>query len=331
MSGKRPRRGEFEIIAELFAPLARQAPGALGLTDDAAIIDVAPGRQLVVTTDTVIAGIHFRDGDPPDMVARKALRVNLSDLAAKGARPIGFLQALALNPSIDDGYLEKYAAGLAQDVETFAVPLLGGDTTSGPGPFSITITAFGEVEKGRVLLRSGGRRGDILCVSGTIGDGALGLACLNSALHLPAGLAEAVVARYRIPEPRLALGQALGNVASACLDISDGLAADFGHLCRTSGLAATIDCEKIPLSPAARAAVSLDGQWWDTILGGGDDYELAFAVPPEQLPALKVLSDALKVPLTPIGTLSDAEDSIGVKVLSGGVAMNISRPGYRHR
>ena len=173
MSGAGTRRGEFELIAALFAPLSKGALGALGLTDDAALIDVAPGCSLVTTVDTVIAGVHFRSDDPPDLIARKALRVNLSDLAAKGAKPVGFLHALALNDGIDDASLERYAAGLAADVTEFGVPLLGGDTTSGPGPLSITITAFGEVEKGKALLRSGARRGDVLCVSGAIGDEAI--------------------------------------------------------------------------------------------------------------------------------------------------------------
>ncbi len=199
MTEKGTRRGEFQLIADLFSPLTRGAPGALGLTDDVALIDVRPGCQLVTTTDTLIAGVHFRAADPPDLVARKALRVNLSDLAAKGARPIGFLHALSLNDSIDDAYLERYASGLGVDVDAFAVPLLGGDTTSGPGPLTITVTAFGEVEKGKALLRGGARAGDILCVTGTIGDSALGLA------HLTGATLSKAVERYHLPQPSAAL------------------------------------------------------------------------------------------------------------------------------
>ncbi len=331
MSGERPRRGEFELIADLFAPLSRNTPGALELADDAALIDVTLGCQLVTTTDTLIAGVHFREDDPPDLVARKALRVNLSDLAAKGARPVGFLQALSLNPSIDDAYLQRYAAGLAADVDRFGAGLLGGDTTSGPGPLSITITAFGEVENGKALLRSTARSGDVVCVTGTIGDGALGLACLNAELMLPAPLADDLISRYRLPEPRLSTGRALLNLASACLDISDGLVADLGHLCKASGLAATIERESIPLSPAARAAIAADSRWWDAILGGGDDYELVFTLAPERVSELKKLSADLNVALVPIGVLTDPKAEPGVTVRSGGHPIDIARPGYRHR
>lgn len=331
MSGERPCRGEFELIADLFVPLSRNAPGALGLKDDAALLDISPGCQLVATTDTLIAGVHFRHDDLPDLVARKALRVNLSDLAAKGARPIGFLQALSLNPSIDDAYLQRYAAGLAADVDRFGAALLGGDTTSGPGPLSITITAFGEVENGKALLRSTARRGDVVCVTGTIGDAALGLACLDAALNLPAPLAEDLSSRYRLPEPRLTTGRALLNLASACLDISDGLVGDLGHLCKASGLAATIERDSIPLSPAARAAIAQDSRWWESIFGGGDDYELVFATAPGRVSELKKLSADLNVALTPIGVLSGPEAGTGVTVRSGGHPIDIARPGYRHR
>ena len=321
MTGAGTRRGEFELIAALFAPLSKSAPGALGLTDDAAFIDVTPGCTLVTTVDTVIAGVHFRFNDPPDLVARKALRVNLSDLAAKGAKPVGFLHALALNDATDDAFLERYAAGLAADVKEFAVPLLGGDTTSGPGPFSITIMAFGEVEKGTALLRSGARDGDVLCVTGTIGDGALGLACLESRLQLPALLRDELIQRYRLPLPRLDAGRRLVGPATACLDISDGLAADVGHLAQGSGLAATIMRESIPLSAGARAAVEQDPRWWDEILGGGDDYELAFTVPREGLADLPAQATA-------IGVMGVGR---GVTVTADGQPLALQRTGYRHR
>lgn len=330
MTGKGTRRGEFELIAELFSPLTMGAPGALGLTDDAAIIDISPGMQLVTTVDTLIAGVHFRMDDPPDLVARKALRVNLSDLAAKGAKPVGFLHALALNDSIDDAYLESYAGGLKVDVQEFGVPLLGGDTTSGPGPLTITITAFGEVEKGRALLRSGARRGDVVCVTGTIGDGAVGLACLNAALQLPAPLATHVIDRYRLPRPRLTAGRALADMASACLDVSDGLVADVGHLCKASGVAAVIAREAIPLSPAGRFAVDENASSWNLVLGGGDDYELAFTAQPERLPELSTLAERLGFPLTVIGAVTDgAAGEVSVSV--GGKAVPVAATGYRHR
>jgi len=330
MTSKGTRRGEFDLIAQLFAPLSKGAAGALGLKDDVALIDVLPGCQLVTTTDTLISGVHFRADDPPESVARKALRVNLSDLAAKGARPVGFLQALSLNDSISDAYLERYAAGLAVDVQEFGVALLGGDTTSGPGPLVITITAFGEVETGKALLRSGARPGDVVGVTGTIGDGAVGLACLDAALQLPSALAEYAADRYRIPQPRLAMGRALAGLATACLDVSDGLVADVGHLCEASGVAIVLDRDAVPLSPAVRAAVEQDARWWDAVLGGGDDYELAFTLPPERVPALETLAAKLKFPLTVIGTVSTSP-GLGVTVTSGGQPVPVATTGYRHR
>ncbi len=328
MSGKGTRRGEFALIAELFSPLAKAAPGALGLADDAALITPTPGHQLVTTVDTVIAGVHFRTDDPPDLVARKALRVNLSDLAAKGAKPIGFLHALTLNDAIDDAYLTRYAAGLAADVKEFAVPLLGGDTTSGPGPLAITITAFGEVENGTAILRGGARADELLCVTGSIGDGALGLACLDGRTTLAPQLAEALTARYRLPQPRLAAGAALQGIATACLDISDGLAADVGHICATSQLGAVIDRDLIPLSPGVRAAVEHDPGFWDLVLGGGDDYELAFAIPPARAADLPALAKQLGLSLTPIGKLDSGN---GLRVVAQGKEVPITRAGYRHR
>lgn len=317
MNRKGTRRGEFQLIADLFSPLSAGAPGALGLTDDAALLSITAGSELVATVDTVIEGVHFRKEDPADLVARKALRVNLSDLAAKGARPVGFLQALALNDGTDDTYLERYAHGLAADVQEFAVPLLGGDTTSGPGPLSITITAFGEVEKGKALLRGGAHAGDILCVSGTIGDGALGLAAVPE-------LAE----RYQLPRPRLGAGKALVGLATACADISDGLVADVGHICEASGLAASIDRDRIPLSRPASAAVARDPGLWDLILGGGDDYELAFTIPAGRVAELGALAQALGHLLTPIGILTPGA---GVAVMAGGSPVAVGRAGFLHR
>ncbi len=331
MSGKGTQRGEFELIAALFSPLAHGAAGALSLKDDAAFIGVAPGCELALTTDTLIAGVHFRKDDPPDLIARKALRVNLSDLAAKGARPRGFLHALALNSDIDDAFLERYAAGLASDVKDFNVPLLGGDTTSGPGPLTITITAIGEVEKGKALLRGGAKPGDIVCASGSIGDGALGLACLTDALPLPPPLAAGLVDRYRLPQPRLTVGEALKGIASACLDVSDGLIADLGHLCDVSQVSAVIHREKVPLSPGAKAALEHDARWWESILAGGDDYELVFTVPPERVARLEQIAAQTGVPLTAIGEIADAAKGNGVTVLANGEPFTIARSGYRHR
>jgi thiamine-monophosphate kinase len=317
------RLGEFELIARFFAPLAGR--GALGLRDDAALFDVSPGYQLVVTTDTVVAGVHFRADDPPELIARKALRVNLSDLAAKGARPLGFLQALTLHDGVDDAWLERYAAGLAEDVAAFGVPLSGGDTTAGPGPLTITITALGEVPKDGALLRSGAKAGDVVYVSGTIGDGALGLAALAGRLGLPPDEARELADRYHLPRPRLALGQALRGIASAALDVSDGLLADLGHMASASAVDITVERDAVPLSAAARRAVQADARLWEKILTGGDDYEIAFAAPAGR----GVDVERIGISVTPIGRVTAGEGR--VTVTAAGLPFQISGTGYRHR
>ena len=329
MSGRPSRSGEFELIARFFAPLAPGAKGALGLTDDAALIDISPGCQLVAKVDEIVAGVHFPLDDPPELVGRKALRATLSDLAAKGARPLGFLQAITLNDTIDDAYLQRYAAGLASDVATFGVPLMGGDTVSGPGPLTIAITALGEVERGRALLRSGAQPGAGIYVTGTIGDAALGLACLSGGLSLPAEQTAVLIDRYRLPRPRLQAGRALLGLASASLDISDGLVADLGHICATSHVAARLTLSAIPLSAAARAAVANDSKWWEIILGGGDDYELAFTVPRSREPDIESRSVQADVPLTRIGEIGTGA---GVSVLDEqGRTVPIAVAGFQHR
>lgn len=316
--------GEFDLIARFFAPLA--GPGALGLKDDAALMRPAPGCELVLTTDTVIAGVHFREGDPPGVIAKKALRVNLSDLAAKGARPLGFLHALTLNRNVTDAWLEDYARGLGEDARAFGAPLLGGDTTSSQGPVTITITALGEVPYGTALLRSGARAGDALYVSGTIGDAALGLACLTGDLLLPKTERSALVERYHLPQPRVNIGQALRGLASAAVDVSDGLVADTGHMASASGVAIILDRDAVPLSAAARKAVSSDPRLWEKILAGGDDYEIAFAAP-ESAEIARVARDT-GVPLTAIGRVTAGT---GIGVTAGGAPVMLSSGGYRHR
>jgi len=328
------RRSEFEIIASLFAPLTRGAPGALGLKDDAALVSPSPGHELVVTTDTVIAGVHFLPGDPPDLVAKKALRVNLSDLAAKGAKPVGIFQALALGDSTDQAFLESYARGLGADLQYFDIPLLGGDTTATVpgGAMVITITAMGEVPKGQALLRAGARQGDLLCVSGTIGDGALGLKAIRGELPaLSEQHAAELSARYRVPQPRLGLGQALRSIATSCLDISDGLCADVGHICETSNVGARIMRAHIPISRAAQRRISDDPSLMDYVLGGGDDYELAFTVAPVDRPRLRDLEDQTGTPIAVIGQITARGDDPQVRVIGdNGQEVVVRIPGYVH-
>lgn len=324
-------RGEFELIARYFAPLAAGEAGALGLADDAAVVRPPADRDLVYTLDTIVAGVHYLPDDPPDLVARKLLRVNLSDLAAMGARPRGYLLSTALARDAGEDWIAGFAEGLRADQDTYGIGLLGGDTTAMPGPTTLSMTAIGEVPCGRALRRSGGRPGDALYVSGRIGDSALGLkvALGELAPDDPTDQA-ALMERYRLPQPRLGLGQALleRDLARAALDVSDGLIADLGHLCSASGTGAEITAAAVPLSAAAQRLVERDSDLLTTALTGGDDYELAFAAVPENADALAALAAALDLPLTRIGRLTE---SGGVRVVDGqGGDLDLTRPGWTH-
>src|SRR5271154_5844809 len=228
-----PRLGEFERIARFFAPLA--APEALGLLDDVALIPGPSGTQYVLKTDAIVEGVHFLPDDPPGQVAQKLLRVTLSDLAAKGAEPVGYLLTTALPPTRDEAWLERFAAGLALDQKEFGIGLLGGDSVATSGPVTLSVAAIGRVEAGKAVLRSGARPGDAVFVSGTLGDGALGLKAIRNELpRLDAAARDFLIDRYRLPRPRLALGRRLVGLAHAMMDISDGLVADLGHICEVS-------------------------------------------------------------------------------------------------
>jgi thiamine-monophosphate kinase len=313
-----PRLSEFQLIAQMFAPLAT-APGAFGLMDDAAIIPACEGADLVVTTDALVEGVHFFANDPPDTVAKKALRVNLSDLAAKGAVPHGYLLALSLPASIDMPWLESFARGLSEDQVEFSLSLLGGDTTATPGPLSIAITAFGHVPAGTIIRRAGAVPGDLVFVSGTIGDGGGGLAVLKGEEAAPSHR-EPLISRYRLPMPRLALGQALRGIATASLDISDGLLADLGHIAEASGVRIVVEAERIPRSAALAA---LWGEGMDAIVRAatsGDDYEIAFTAPslPQGMP-------------TPVTCVGRVEQGSGLVLLDAqGRDVPVPRAGYRH-
>lgn len=328
--GKAPLPAEFELIARYFAPLAAGAPGALGLLDDAALVDVSPGHRLVVTTDAVVAGIHFLPDDPPDLVARKALRVNLSDLAAMGARPIGYFLVSAFAEQ-DEAWLAAFVGGLAEDQAIFAVSLMGGDTVATPGPLTLAITAIGEVRAGRELRRSAARVGDAVFVTGTLGDGAIGLAAARGMLPELSEEQRAFLARrYRLPEPRVAFGQALSEegLAVCGMDISDGLAADLGHICETSQVAARVDWARLPLSEAAAAALRARPGLRDAVFAGGDDYELLFAAPPEREAAILAAGARLGLRVTRIGEIVPGAD---VAVIDGaGQPIALARKGYRH-
>ena len=323
----RPLPGEFALIREVFAPLAAGEAGALGLLDDAALLEPRPGLRLVAAVDMLVEGVHFLAGDPAFQVAQKLLRVNLSDLAAMGARPRAYLLGLALPETVGADWLEEFARGLAADQERFGLALAGGDTTATAGSACLSLTAIGEVEPGAALLRSGAAAGEHVYVSGTIGDAVLGLKVLRGQAAGLAGRArDAAIARYRVPEPRLGLGSALP--ASAAADISDGLVADLGHICRASGLGARIESGRIPLSGSARAALDRGAVRMAELLTGGDDYELVFSAPADRSNAVRAAAAAARVPVTRIGTMTEGE---GVTVLDeAGAPMHIETDGYAH-
>jgi thiamine-monophosphate kinase len=293
---KAKRPGEFALIDRYFRPLATD-PGAFGLRDDAALYRQRPDDDLVLTTDTVAAGVHFFADDPPDSIARKALRVNLSDLAAKGAEPFGYLLSLALPANWTEAWLKRFAAGLAADQKTYGVSLLGGDTTRAAGGLSICVTALGRVPKGKMVLRSGAKPGDAIFVSGTIGDGALGLRLRGKTGRGVRHLTD----RYLHPQPRVGLAPMLRAYANAAMDVSDGLVGDLGHICDVSGVGAEIGTHEVPLSPAAAAMLLADAKLLPVILNGGDDYEILATVPQASAVMFAKDAEAVGVSVTRIG------------------------------
>ena len=322
---------EDRLIARYFRPLAT-APGAFGLGDDAAAVAPPAGCDLVLTTDGVISGVHFLPDDPPGHIARKALRMNLSDLAAKGARPIGFLLSIALPARTEESWIAAFAAGLGEDAKHYDCPLFGGDTDHTPGPLSISMTAFGAVPSGAMVRRSTAQAGDIIVVSGTIGDAALGLLLrreigLAERWRLSAASWNHLRQRYLLPQPRSALAEAVLRHASAAMDVSDGLVGDLAKLCRASGVAAEVDVENVPLSDAARAALSADPKLIETVLTGGDDYEIVLTVPPAKLADFRVAANGAGVPVRQIGRVLSGE---GTRFLRAGEVVAFARPSYSH-
>ena len=322
---------EDRLIARYFRPLAKH-PGAFGLSDDAAAIAPPAGCDVVLTTDGVIAGVHFFPDDPPDTIGRKALRANLSDLAAKGATPLGFLLSIALPATIDEAWLAAFAGGLGEDAERYGCPLLGGDTDRTPGPASVTIAAFGAVPHGRMVRRSTAKAGDRVIVTGTIGDAALGVQIRrDEACQQRWRLADGAVAylkrRYLLPEPRNALADAVLRHASGAMDVSDGLAGDLAKLCRASAVACEVDVARVPLSDAARAAVAAEPALIETVLSGGDDYEILLTLAPEDVASFEAAAQAVGVAVTEIGRIAAGE---GARFMRDGMRLNFARPSYSH-
>ena len=337
-----PVRGEESIIQDYLAPLAAGFPGALDLQDDCAILVPTPGHDIVLKTDPVAAGIHFMADDRPEDIGWKALAVNVSDLAAKGAVPRAYLMALSFPEAPTGAWMAGFAAGLSEAQAAFGIHLAGGDTDRRPGPISISITVLGEVPTGRMVRRATAHAGDVLYVTGTLGDAALGLK-LRQAPDLAAqwGIGPLAVAclvgRYLRPQPRLALRPALLAHARAAMDLSDGLAKDLGRMARASSCGATVALADLPLCEAARSAVQSDPLLWQSIAAGGDDYEVLLAVPPEAAGAFEQAVEAIdrqeprhatRLAVTRIGLMTTGPD---VRLLAAdGRPIQLDRPGWDH-
>lgn len=292
--------GEFDLIERFFKRPAQRQP--LGVGDDCALLAPAPGTQLAVSSDMLVEGRHFLPGADPRRLGHKCLAVNLSDLAACGARPLAFTLALAL-PEADEAWLAPFSEGLLALADAHGCELVGGDTTR--GPLNLCLTVFGEVPTGQALLRSGARPGDDLYVSGTLGDARLALQALRGDVQVPAPVLAAARERLDRPTPRVALGLALRGLATAAIDISDGLLGDLGHVLHASGVGATVDADAVPNLLAAGDAVGPDLRRAYT-LAGGDDYELAFTAPPAAREAVRAAAAQADTRVTRIGQIEAA-------------------------
>lgn len=330
---ERETRGEDALIQATFAPLASGFSGAFGLKDDCALLTPPSGMDLVLTTDAVAEGVHFFPDDAARDIAWKALAVNVSDLVAKGARPLAYLLGLSFPDRPDDAWLADFQAGLAEAQAVFGLSLAGGDTDRRPGPLSISITAIGTVPQGKFVQRATARSGDLLFLSGTLGGSSLGLllrrdAAWAVAMGLDEAAVRALVSRYLRPQPKLALAPVISAFASAAMDISDGLVKDCGRLARASGLSAHIDGPLVPLSEPVRAAVARSPDLFERVLTGGDDYEVLAAVPPERAVAFREAAAKSGVAVAEVGRLSDGQ---GVTVTGrDGRALDVMRGGWDH-
>lgn len=333
MSGNDVSGGEEAIIQEFLAPLARGFPGAFGLEDDCALLTPEQGTELVLKTDPVRAGIHFFPDDPPADVAWKALAMNVSDLVAKGARPLAYLAALSFPEPPRREWLAGFASGLGEAQAAFACHLIGGDTDRAPGPLSVAVTAIGVVPRGRMVRRGTARPGDVLFVSGTIGDSAMGLYARSNGFarrFWPLDDTERawLEQRYRRPQPRLALAGALIEHASAAMDVSDGLIKDLDRMARASGIGARIEIMRVPMSAAGAKVAASVPEWRLRAVTGGDDYEVLAAVPATRADGFEAAAAACGVAVTAIGQF-EAEG--GVRVLgTDGALVAVDRTGWDH-
>ncbi|MEQ9813497.1 MAG: thiamine-phosphate kinase [Azospirillaceae bacterium] len=319
-------RGEFERIATYFAPLATDA-GAAGLKDDAAVFALTAGEEAVVTTDAMVEGTHYLRGEDPARLARKLLRVNLSDLAAKGATPRHYLLTLALPESLGEDWIAGFARGLKADQERYGIALLGGDSVRTEGPAVLSVTMLGTLPAGACLRRDGARPGHDLWVTGTVGDAVLGLAILKGRLVAAPDAATFLTGRYHLPEPPVALGPDLIGVAGAAMDVSDGLGGDVAHIARASGVAIDVALDRLPLSDAAAALIAEDIDLFLEAASGGDDYEILFTAPPEQADQVAALAARHGVAISRIGRVGEGS-GVHFRGRDGDIEERLS--GWRH-
>jgi len=319
---------EDRLIARFFKPLATH-PGALGLSDDAAFLTPPPGCDLVLKTDAIVGGVHFFQDDVAHTIASKALRVNLSDLAAKGARPLGFLVSLAIPKDVGEDWLAGFAEGLRGDAVLFGCPLFGGDTDRTPGPITVSIAMFGSVPEGTMVRRAGASSGDRVFVSGTIGDAALGMMVRGGKIEkLSEPHRKHLLSRYLLPQPRNALAEAVRTHATAAMDVSDGFVGDFTKLCRVSEVGADIEVSRIPVSDAAKAVIASDSGMLDTAITGGDDYEIVCTVPAAKTDSFRAAAKAAQVAVTDVGEIKAGKDARFLG--ADGRTLNFKRMSFSH-
>jgi thiamine-monophosphate kinase len=324
---------EFELIERYFAPLASGEPGAFGLTDDAAELAISPGKRAVITTDTIVSGIHFPVDEEPQVIARRLVRVNLSDIAAMGARPRVYTLSLALPKTTTAQWVEAFAGGLADEQRQFGITLIGGDTTRSDGALMLSLTMIGEASDNKITLRSGASVGDDVYVSGTIGDAELGRALIEGRINAPDEAARTyLIRRFRMPDPRVDLGLQLAGLASAAADISDGLVADLNHICSASRVSAEVELAQVPLSAAAQRLVTDDQRLRVSLLSGGDDYELVFTAPATVSEQLQQVAANSGVGLTRIGRVIGGETQPNAVFVRDemGQSVEVGDGGYQH-
>lgn len=318
---------EQELIQRYFRPLTDEA--GLGLIDDVALLRPRAGHDLIATTDMIAEGVHFLRGDPPAAVAAKALRVNLSDLYAKGAVPTWYFLNLGLGPGYDEAWISAFADGLRRDQQRYGVHLAGGDTSRVETGLVIAITALGHVPEGRAVTRSGAQPDDVVVVSGTIGDAALGLVVRNGK-HLGSNEVERrLMDRLLYPEPRATAAPLILSHATASMDISDGLVGDLAKLCAASGVTAVIDADEVPLSEPALFAIAAESELLQTALTGGEDFEILATIPPARLDAFISAANAVNVAFTPIGRISAGREP-PMFLDADGQPMEFQRTAYDH-